>query len=68
MLKHRAAASENGTAESSESGDGVGQYAGAFFKAVAAPFGSTVFFTFRIFSLVLLMPPDLQVGGGRKPR
>ena len=64
MLKHRAAASETGTDESSVGGDGVGQYAGAFFKKVVAPFGSSVFFTFRIFSLVLLMPPDLQVGGG----
>ena len=61
MLKHRAAASEAGTDESSAGASGAGQYAGAFFNAVSAPFGSTVFFAFRVFSLVLLMPGDLQV-------
>ena len=61
MLKHRAGASESGKDESSAGASGAGQYAGAVFTAVSAPFGSTVFFSFRIFSLVLLMPPDLQV-------
>ena len=61
MLKHRAAASESGTDESSAGASGAGQYVGAFFMAVSAPFGSTVFFAFRVFSLVLLMPESLQV-------
>ena len=61
MLKHRAASSTAGTDESSEGASDVGRYVGAVFQAVAAPFGSTIFFTFRVFSLVLLMPESLQV-------
>ena len=54
--------------ESSEGASDVGQYVGAVFRAVSSPFGSTVFFTFRVFSLVLLMPDSLQVRRyGRRP-
>ena len=60
MLKHRAASSTAGTDESSEGASDVGQYVGAVFRAVSSPFGSTVFFTFRVFSLVLLMPDSMQ--------
>jgi len=68
MLKHRAASSTAGMDESSEGASDVGQYVGAVFRAVSSPFGSTVFFTFRVFSLVLLMPDSLQVRRyGRRP-
>ena len=67
MLKHRAAVSESGTDESSTGASGAGQYAGAVFSAVTAPFGSTVFFAFRVFSLVLIMPGELQARHGRSP-
>ena len=68
MLKHRAASSTAGTDESSEGASDVGQYVGAVFQAVSAPFGSTVFFSFRVFTLVLLMPDFVQVRRyGRRP-